>query len=323
MTNLTALSGEFVVIGRCRVCLVLFFLAFVQMPQASHAGPIEISATNKPIRFGLTAVVVRENLRFLDQWAYYLSKKMGQRVEFVHRRSYREVMDMLESGSLDFAWICGFPFVQKRDPEFIKLISVPIYHSKPLYHSFIIVHKDSPHQSLKDLRGKTFAFSDPESNSGYLYPQYLLTQKETNQEAFFRKTFFTFNHAETVEAVAEQFADGGAVDSYIWEYLKEFNPELADKTRVINQSPAFGFPPLVARLGVDMETVWRMKRVVTNMNENTDGRKFLKGLKLDGFGDFPPSLFDNIREMIVKTRNAQPNGNSLISNSDLNSVIKK
>lgn len=265
----------------------------------------EIAKSNEPIRFGLTAVVLRENLRFLDQWAYYLSQKMGQPVEFVRRRSYREVMDMLESGSLDFAWICGFPFVQKRDPEFIKLISVPIYKGDPLYHSFIIVHKDSPYQSLDDLKGKTFAYSDPDSNSGYLYPQYLLAEKGTNKEDFFRQTFFTFNHAETVEAVADQFADGGAVDSYIWEYLMKFHPDLASKTRVINESPAFGFPPLVTRVGVSFETVWRMERIIKGMNEDTEGRKFLDGLKLDGFGESKAGLFDNIREMVVKTRGTQ------------------
>lgn len=284
------------------ICLVLISGALFGSSAIVGADHISDDDTNRPIRFGLTAVVVRENLRFLDQWSFYLSKQMGHPVEFVRRRSYREVMDMLESGSLDFAWICGFPYVQKRDPEFIKLLSVPIYQGKPLYHSFIIVHKDSPYQSFDQLKGKTFAYSDPESNSGFLYPQYLLAQKGVDKSTFFRRAFFTFNHTETVEAVAEQFADAGAVDSYIWEYLKEFRPELANRTRVINRSPAFGFPPLVARKGVNLETVWRMERVIKGMNKDESGRKFLSGLKLDAFSEAPVGLFDNIREMVLKIR---------------------
>jgi phosphonate transport system substrate-binding protein len=286
-------------------------VVYATLSAGAQADSVEQAQKTTPIRFGLTAVVVRENLRFLDQWAYYLSQKMGQPVEFVRRRSYREVMDMLESGSLDFAWICGFPYVQNRNPEFIKLLSVPIYKGNPLYHSFIIVHRDSPHQSLEDLKGKTFAYSDPESNSGFLYPQYLLSQNGTSKDTYFRQTFFTFNHAETVEAVAERFADGGAVDSYIWEYMKEFSPDIADKTKVINRSPAFGFPPLVARLGVNLETVWKMERAIKGMNDDPDGSKFLNGLKLDRFGEPSASLFDNIREMVSKTRNAQPKANPL------------
>ena len=304
-------------------CLCLFVFLVAATPGNARADNPEIALSNKPIRFGLTAVVVRENLRFLDQWAFYLSQKMGQPVQFVRRRSYREVMDMLETGSLDFAWICGFPFVQKRDPEFIKLLSVPVYQGKPLYHSYIIVHKDSPYQSIDELQGKSFAYSDPESNSGYLYPQFLLAQKGANKESYFRQSFFTFNHAETVEAVAEQFADGGAVDSYIWEYLKEFRPELADKTRVINQSPEFGFPPLVSRLGVDLETVWRMQKVITGMKADPEGRKFLSGLKLDGFGEFPAALFDNIRQMVLKSRGAQPLAQSGPTSQSNKTVIKE
>jgi len=274
------------------------------VPSASFANHAKVGEPNKPIRFGLTAVVLQENLRFLDEWSFYLSNKLGHKVEFVRRKSYREIMDLLASGSLDFAWICGFPYVQKRDPEFIKLLSVPIYKGKPLYHSYVIVHKDSPHQTVDDLKGKTFAYSDPNSNSGYLYPQYLLAENGANNQSYFRKSFFTFSHAETVEAVAERFSDGGAVDSYIWDSLKEFRPDLVAQTRVIKQSPSFGFPPLVSRVGVDLEIVWLMERVLKDMADDPDGRVFLEGLKLDGFGDFPRSLFNNIQEMAAKIRSS-------------------
>lgn len=268
-------------------------------------GPAR-AETVQPIRFGLTSVVVKENLRFLDRWAAYLSGKIGRPVKFVQRRSYREVMDLLGAGGLDFAWICGFPFIQKRDPEFLELLSVPVYKGNPLYHSFIIVHRDSPYQNMDDLKGKVFAFSDPESNSGFLYPQALLAEHGKTPERFFRQTFFTYNHAETVEAVAEQFADAGAVDSYIWEYMSVFRPEIAKKTRVIETSPTFGFPPLVAHKGVDGGLVKQMRSVLMSMKDDPGGVEFLNGLKLDGFGNFPDSIFDSIREMAERTQKAQP-----------------
>ena len=286
--------------------LLFTVLAFVGMTNIAPANHSIYTETNKSIRFGLTAVVVRENLRLLDEWAKYLSGKMGQPVEFVRRRSYREVMDMLGSGSLEFAWICGYPYVKKRVPEFIELMTVPVYQGKPLYHSYIIVHKDSPYRSMEDLEGKIFAYSDPESNSGYLYPQSVLANWGKTPESFFHQTFFTFNHAETVEAVAEQVADGGAVDSYIWEYLLEYQPELAGKTRVIQKSPPFGFPPLVARLSADRGMVERMKAVLMGMSSDPHGRILLEALKLDGFGDFPPSLFDGIRDMATRVQKALP-----------------
>ncbi len=284
---------------RSIVC-ALVLVGLLGPAKAEHMG------SGEHIRFGLTAVVVRENLRFLDQWAEYLGDKMGRPVEFIRRRSYREVMDMLDSGALDFAWICGFPYVQKREPEFLKLLAVPIYKGEPLYHSYIIVHADSPYRSLDDLRGKVFAYSDPESNSGFLYPQYLLTKRGEKSETYFHQTFFTFNHAETIEAVAEQVADGGAVDSYIWEYISATMPSITNKTRIIRRSPTFGFPPLVSRVGINEDLEEHMRAVLTEMHADPEGRPFLSGLKLDEFRVLPPALFDNIREMADRVRSVQP-----------------
>ena len=258
-----------------------------------------------PIRFGLTAVVLTENLRFLDQWGEYLSNKMDRKVEFILRKSYREVMDLLESGGIEFAWICGYPYVQAKKNDSLQLLSVPVYRGKPLYHSYIIVPQNSPYKNLSDLEGKIFAFSDPDSNSGFLYPLSLLSENNKKLESYFRQTFFTFNHAETVQAVSEQVADGGAVDSYIWEYLAIFRPEITKKTRIIKTSPSFGFPPIVSRSGVNSNTFKRMKTTLENMNQDLSGIALLAQLKLDSFGDFSDSLFNGIRTMVKTLQNTE------------------
>ena len=264
--------------------------------------PIYATNSEPPIRFGLTAVVLTENLRFLDQWSQYLEQKIDRKVEFVLRKSYRDVMDLLESGDIEFAWICGYPFVQSRKPEFLQLLTVPIYRGQPRYHSYIIVHNSSPYKRFNDLKGKLFAFSDPDSNSGFLYPLTLLTAKGEKPETYFRQTFFTFNHAETIQAVSEQVADGGAVDSYIWEYLAIFKPDITERTRIIKKSPSFGFPPIVSRVGINSGTVKLMKNTLEDMNKDSNGMALLDRLKLDGFGHFPDSLFNDIRAMANKTQ---------------------
>jgi phosphonate transport system substrate-binding protein len=270
-------------------------------------APIYAAEVEPPIRFGLTAVVLTENLRFLDKWGQYLEQKMGRKVEFVLRKSYREVMDLLDSGGIEFAWICGYPYVQTREPESVKLLVVPIYRGEPRYHSYIIVHYDSPYKRFSELRGKSFAFSDPDSNSGFLYPLALMADEGEKPETFFRRTFFTFNHAETVQAVSEQFADGGAVDSYIWEYLAIFRPDITEKTRIIKKSPSFGFPPIVSRIGTNMNTVNLMKRTLENMNKDLAGKELLARLKLDGFSHQSDSLFNDIRAMANVVNKSVPN----------------
>jgi len=285
------------------ICLLLLF----------WITPVYAADTEPPIRFGLTAVVITENLRFLDQWSQYLEDKMGRKVEFVLRKSYREVMDLLDSGGIEFAWICGFPYIQTREPESIQLLSVPVYRGAPRYHSYIIVPQTSPDKHFSDLRGKIFAFSDPDSNSGFLYPLALMVEKNESPETFFRQTFFTFNHAETVQAVSEQFADGGAVDSYIWEYLAIFRPDITEKTRIIKTSPSFGFPPIVSRLGLNPNTVNLMKTTLENMNKDVTGKALLAQLKLDGFAYYPDSLFNGIRAIAGKVQSVDHNFSTLVA----------
>ncbi|MBT3059155.1 MAG: phosphate/phosphite/phosphonate ABC transporter substrate-binding protein [Candidatus Thiodiazotropha sp.] len=280
-----------------RLC-ILFLLFWIT--------PIQAASADTPIRFGLTAVVITENLRFLDQWSQYLEHKIGRKVEFVQRRSYREVMDLLASGAIDFAWICGYPYIQAKDLDLLQLLTVPIYRGSPHYHSYIIVHESSPYKRFSDLKGRSFAFSDPDSNSGFLYPLALIAKRGETPENYFRQTFFTFNHAETVQAVAEQVADGGAVDSYIWEYIAVFRPQMTEKTRIIKKSPSFGFPPIVNRVGVDAGTVSQMRRTLEEMVDDVSGKQLLDSLKLDGFGSYADSLFNEIRALEHAVQKTNP-----------------
>lgn len=267
-------------------------LVFVLTAALGFARAAEPTA----VRFGLTAVVVRENLQLYDRWSAYLSERIGRPVHFVQARSYREIMGLLEAGGLDFGWICGYPFVQERNPEFLELLAVPVFEGAPLYRSYIIVPRDSAFAALADLEGRVFAMSDPDSNSGYLVPQAMLARMGHRPDGFFRLSFFTYSHAETVEAVAEGLADGGAVDSYVWEYLDKTQPDLTARTRIIMRSETFGFPPLVSRLGIDPDLRNDMAAALIGMTAEPEGRELLAAFALDGFGKFPESLFDSIRQ---------------------------
>ncbi len=270
---------------------ILLSLAFI----AAVIGASPAAGGEDPLRIGLTAVVVRENLRFFDRWGEYLSARLGRPVSFVQRRAYRDVMDMLEKGELDVAWICGFPFVQKRNPEFLELLTVPVYRGTPLYRSYVIVHRDSPYLGMEDLEGRVFAYSDPDSNSGYLVPRKMFQRAGLDPDRFFRLAFFTFSHAETVQAVADRVADAGAVDSYVWEFLVERRPELAGQTRVIQRSETFGFPPIVVRLGLDPALRARIETALVGMKHDPEGQALLRDLALDEFATYPPGLYEPIR----------------------------
>src|SRR3989304_5990766 len=70
------------------------------------------------------------------------------------------------------------------------------------HYSYLVVPAASSFTSLDDLRGKTFAFSDPNSHSGWLAPAYQLALMSETQDSFFARHIFTYHPRESVRAVA-------------------------------------------------------------------------------------------------------------------------
>ncbi len=255
------------------------------------------------VRIGVTPVILDERLDILQDWQHYLSDKLQQPVEFVQRRSYQEVTELLLAGNIDFAWICGYPFVQHKSR--LRLLAVPLFNGQPLYRSYLIVdHRDSVTRQIGDLQGKVFAYSDPNSNSGYLVPQYELLRQGINPNQFFRTAFFTWSHRDVINAVTEGVADAGAVDGYIWETLARTAPELVKGARVVWKSPQYGFPPLVALRTLQNDYFIRLQEVLTQMRNDSEGQQLLDRLNLDGFSVEEPGLFDSIDSNMRFVRDA-------------------
>lgn len=247
------------------------------------------------LRFALTPVFLDERLRLLQQWREYLESALGNPVEFVQRSTYAQVLDVLRSGQVHFAWICGYPYVLRQRE--LKLVAVPQWRGRPLYQSYLIADARGTAATLRDLKGATFAYSDPLSNSGFLYMQHLLRSQGQDPGRYFGRTFFTHSHRHVVDAVAEGLAGAGSVDGYVWETLAELHPELTRKTRVLQKSPDFGFPPIVAAAGVGDQEVKDFSAALFDMPARPSGRAVLSDLRLDRFVAAEPSLFRGIAEM--------------------------
>lgn len=261
-----------------------------------QAFPVQSEET-RGYKIGLTPVILTDRTSFLQAWQHYFEERLGLPVSFVQRQTYREVVDLLLSGQLDAAWLCGYPYVVHRD-EF-ELLAVPVFEGEPNYQSYLIAPAgDDQTKSLTDLEQKVFAYSDPDSNSGYLYPQVQLIQEGIEPRHFFAKTFFTWSHREVVKAVAEGVAHGGAVDSYVWETLAINEPGLTRRTRIIAKSPSFGFPPLVVKRDLDQSRAERLRQAFLNMDRDPRGKSLLKKLNLDAFVPAKDASYDSIAESV-------------------------
>ena len=250
-------------------------------------------ADRSTIQCGLTPVFLTSDIELLTRLKSYLSRKCHEDVQLVQRRTYEEITSLLLSGQLDAAWICGYPFAQYRSE--LALVAVPEWRGKPLYQSYIIVHADRKAEAIDDLAGDLHAFSDPNSNSGYLVTAALLAERNQRPETFFKKTIFTYGHRNVVRAVASGLAQSGSVDGYVWEVMAELEPELTGKTKVLLKSEELGFPPVAClRNRKDSQQIVDLKKALLDMRDDSEGKEILHLLRLDGFVEEPESLFDLI-----------------------------
>jgi phosphonate transport system substrate-binding protein len=267
--------------------------ALALLAGAAGAGLLRPARAGAPLRFGLTPVLLDDDAGLLAALGAYLGDSTGREVELVKRRSYQEITVLLLAGRLDAAWICGYPYVQFRDR--LALVAVPVWNGAPLYRSYVIVGRDSPPSDFDDLRGTIHAFSDPDSNSGYLVTTALLRRRGEDPGRFFRHVFFTYGHRNVIRAVGRGLADGGSVDGYVFEVLRRTDPALVDACRVLRRSELFGFPPVVCRRelagSADVEA---LRQALLAMPQAPPGRHVLRLLGLDGFTTRGPELFDSI-----------------------------
>jgi len=251
----------------------------------ARAGPV--------FRMGLTPVFLDNDAAVVDGLREALSRGMGRQIELVQRRTYQEITGLLLERSVDAAWLCGYPYLQHADA--LGLVAVPSWRGGPRYQSYLIVAAGDPATGLPDLRGGTHAFSDPDSNSGYLVTASDLRRAGDRAETFFSRAIFTYGHRNVVRAVADGLVRSGSVDGYVWESLAAIEPALTARTRVIARSEWLGFPPICARRdSAGSEPVLALRRALLGMGDTPEGRQALAALQIDGFQPASDALFDGI-----------------------------
>lgn len=267
-------------------------MAFSHVPSAR---------AKQPFRFGLTPVFLSSDLELLEALQRYLSVSMGTEVQLVLKRTYQEITSQLVSGLLDAAWICGFPFVAYRRE--LELVAVPIWRGRMTYQSYLIVSGGREASTINDLRGDIHAFSDPDSNSGYLVTRALLAENGIKPPDFFKRTFFTYGHRNVVRAVAAGLAESGSVDGYVWEVMTETEADLTRQTVPAWKSDWMGFPPIAtAASNAASEGIAKLRKALLHMPLDPVGREVLRLLRLDGFAMGEPSLFDGIARQVDLVR---------------------
>ncbi len=221
----------------------------------------------------------------------YLGEKLGSHVHLKQRRTYEEINTLLYDESVQMAFTCTGGYLAGRKAFGLEVLAVPVVNGKTAYQSYIITGKNNPANTLEELKGQVFAFTDPLSLSGRIYPVAKLNRQGYITKNFFKKTFYTESHDKSIEAVATGLADGAAVDSLIFDSLYGLPDSFARQVRIIHKSKEFGMPPVVVTPGLDKEDKRTLLKVLLGMANDPHGQIVLHQLEMDGFAIASPELY--------------------------------
>jgi len=151
----------------------------------------------------------------------YLEKTFGVKITMHVATEYAGTIEALRSKKVEFAILGPASYAAAWEVTGGKVEPILAGTDKfgnIGYYSVIGVKKDSPYQSIQDLKGKSFAFADPNSTSGFVVPSYYLRKQGLPPDTFFGKTGFSGSHENGILAVLNGTYDAAATwwndDSY-------------------------------------------------------------------------------------------------------------
>lgn len=270
-------------------------------PKIDVAQPVAREGDRPRMQVAVAAMISpQETLIYYREFIDYLFTRLGYDAELVQRKTYGEVNTLLAEGAIDLALICTGPYVTAGERPGFEAIATPVIRGQPTYQSYLLVHRDSAANSLADLKGKDFAFTDPESNTGAFVPRYWLALMGATPESFFRSFTYTYSHDNSIMAVAKGLVDGAAVDGHIWDYYQRHNAFYTSQTRVIQTSEPFGSPPVVVSHRMDPELKSTLAQLILTMHEEPEGQRILSELMIDRFAVPEERWYTPVMNMLIQ-----------------------
>ena len=223
-----------------------------------------------------------------------LSKSLGMPVKPFVAADYNGVIEALRSKRLDVAYLGPFSYVMGTTVAPIEAFAVAETKKagRAFYHSLIVAHKDSGIKTVADLKGKTFAFVDPTSTSGHLFPKAGLMKEGFNTDKDFGRVIFSGSHDSNAVAVQNKKIEAVAIADRILDAAIAKGLAKREDLVVVWKSDPIPESPTVWRKDLDADL---KKRVQAAFLDVKDIPWSDQGM-LNGFHPTNDKAYDIIRE---------------------------
>ena len=267
------------------------------------------AGSNSPLKFGVDMFQPdrEKNDATYRPLAAHLAQRLGRPVELRTVDSWEGLAKSLANGETDLALMGPWGYVLANHYSGAQVVSTILYQGKPEYFAMIVTPPESGLDSVDDLlgpkgRGRSFAFGDKGSTSGYLIPLHLFQQRGINPENHFARVLYTRHQAIQMQVTAGQL-DAGADYNRNRDAMVSQGLITAARSKVIWQSaplPNDAFA-VSAALTKDAAFVRRLQAALAEVGPLLAGQANLLPANYTGFVDRDNVFYKPIRDAGLAT----------------------
>jgi phosphonate transport system substrate-binding protein len=236
-----------------------------------------------------------------EEFAQVLGKLIGMPVRVTVASDYAAVIEALRNRSADLAFVHPGGYVLASREAKARIVAKNLWHGKSSFTARIYVRRDSGIKTVEDLRGKTIAFVDPASSSGYVYPMVLLIRRGlvTNRDpkTFFKEVVFSGAHDASMRALLNGHVDAiASFDLAREQYLKD----PAERERIVFVAETEPIPEagIAARDGLDPAVVAKVRAALLQIRGPAYAPLLKRLYDIDGFDPAEDREYDPVRAAI-------------------------
>ena len=276
---------------------LVFALALACLASAPWAR-----AADKPLHLVLTPSQKPTDLLAAgEEFGRVLGTLVGVPVRVTVASDYAAVIEALRNQTADLAFVHPAGYVLANREAKARIVAKNQWHGKTTFTSRIYVRKDSGIKTLEDLRGKTMAFVDPASSSGYIYPMVFLIQKglvkKRDPKTFFREVTFAGSHDASMRALLNGHVDAiASFDMAREQYLKD--PAERERLAFVAETPPIPEAGIAAREKLDPALFAKVREALLKIASPTHAALLKRLYDIDGFEPAEDREYDPVRAAI-------------------------
>jgi len=236
-----------------------------------------------------------------EEFGKVLARLTGIPVRVTVASDYAAVIEALRNRTADLAFVHPGGYVLASREAKAVIVARNLWHGKSSFTSRVYVRRESGLKTLEDLRGKTMAFIDPASSSGYIYPMVLLIQrglvKDRDPKTFFREVVFAGSHDAGMRALLNGHVDAlASFDMAREQYLAD--PAERERIIFVAETPEIPEAGIAARGGLDPATFAKVREALLQIRAPAYAALLKRLYEIDGFAPAEDRDYDPVRAAI-------------------------